>query len=119
APPDERGGNRHGRPNTTAPHLDSTISIDLGAVDGGPEWGTKSGSRRERRVPAVGSERRRSPERRNRGAGTIPAGARQAANLSGDEPTFRWRDLPPADADRLLKWVKIFKLVRSSSHISV
>src|SRR5580693_5052764 len=24
APPDERGGNRHGRPNTTAPHLDST-----------------------------------------------------------------------------------------------
>src|ERR1700726_4817906 len=25
APPDERGGNRHGRPNTTAPHPDSTI----------------------------------------------------------------------------------------------
>ena len=24
APPDERGGNRHGRPNTTAPHPDST-----------------------------------------------------------------------------------------------
>src|SRR5438309_8195211 len=23
APPDERGGNRHGRPNTTAPHPDS------------------------------------------------------------------------------------------------
>jgi signal transduction histidine kinase len=23
-PPDERGGNRHGRPNTTAPHPDST-----------------------------------------------------------------------------------------------
>jgi hypothetical protein len=26
APPDERGGNRHVRPNTTAPHLDSTMS---------------------------------------------------------------------------------------------
>jgi hypothetical protein len=26
APPDERGGNRHGRPNTTAPHPDSTRS---------------------------------------------------------------------------------------------
>src|ERR1700692_1978129 len=26
APPDERGGNRHGRPNTTAPHPDSTDS---------------------------------------------------------------------------------------------
>src|ERR1700730_9823917 len=25
APPDERGGNRHGRPNTTAPHPDSTL----------------------------------------------------------------------------------------------
>jgi hypothetical protein len=24
APPDERGGNRHGRPKTTAPHPDST-----------------------------------------------------------------------------------------------
>src|ERR1700730_8647321 len=24
APPDERGGNRHGRPNATAPHPDST-----------------------------------------------------------------------------------------------
>src|SRR6516162_3745662 len=24
APPDERGGNRHGQPNTTAPHPDST-----------------------------------------------------------------------------------------------
>src|SRR4051812_38457881 len=31
APPDERGGNRHGRPNTTAPHPASTNSIDLGA----------------------------------------------------------------------------------------
>jgi hypothetical protein len=27
APPDERGGNRHGRPNTTAPHPDSTCII--------------------------------------------------------------------------------------------
>src|SRR3984893_9509829 len=26
APPDERGGNRHGRPNTTAPHPDSTVT---------------------------------------------------------------------------------------------
>src|SRR5258708_5170275 len=26
APPDERGGNRHGRPNTTAPHPDSTMT---------------------------------------------------------------------------------------------
>src|ERR1700730_5530907 len=26
APPDERGGNRHGRPNATAPHPDSTHS---------------------------------------------------------------------------------------------
>src|SRR5580700_1913139 len=26
APPDERGGNRHGRPKTTAPHPDSTNS---------------------------------------------------------------------------------------------
>src|ERR1700681_4810809 len=29
APPDERGGNRHGRPNTTAPHPDSTTSSGL------------------------------------------------------------------------------------------
>src|SRR5215471_10289194 len=28
APPDERGGNRHGRPNTTAPHLDSTDTVE-------------------------------------------------------------------------------------------
>src|SRR5271168_35322 len=26
APPDERGGNRHARPNVTAPHFDSTHS---------------------------------------------------------------------------------------------
>src|SRR5271154_2786132 len=26
APPDERGGNRHARPNAAAPHLDSTES---------------------------------------------------------------------------------------------
>ena len=26
APPDERGGNRHGRPNATAPHPDSTLN---------------------------------------------------------------------------------------------
>jgi hypothetical protein len=26
APPDERGGNRHARPNVTAPHFDSTDS---------------------------------------------------------------------------------------------
>src|SRR5580693_5019494 len=29
APPDERGGNRHGRPKTTAPHPDSTESTQL------------------------------------------------------------------------------------------
>jgi len=29
APPDERGGNRHGRPNTTAPHPDSTLLRQL------------------------------------------------------------------------------------------
>src|SRR5260370_8003955 len=34
APPDERGGNRHGRPNTTAPHPDSTNSIVLSTVNG-------------------------------------------------------------------------------------
>jgi hypothetical protein len=31
APPDERGGNRYVRPKETAPHLDSTISDDLGS----------------------------------------------------------------------------------------
>ena len=31
APPDERGGNRQGRPNTTAPHPDSTLPFD-------PRW---------------------------------------------------------------------------------
>src|SRR3984893_18187390 len=30
APPDERGGNRHGRPNTTAPHPDSTSDNNSG-----------------------------------------------------------------------------------------
>src|SRR5467141_5254625 len=30
APPDERGGNSHVLPNATAPHLDSTISVDFG-----------------------------------------------------------------------------------------
>src|ERR1700751_5810041 len=30
-PPDERGGNRHGRPNTTAPHPDSTGTSSLRA----------------------------------------------------------------------------------------
>ena len=43
APPDERGGNRQGRPNTTAPHPDSTIVghpgqscalVDLTSSDG-------------------------------------------------------------------------------------
>jgi hypothetical protein len=29
APPDERGGNRYVLPNATAPHLDSTIRVDL------------------------------------------------------------------------------------------
>src|SRR3984893_13646977 len=33
APPDERGGNRHGRPNTTAPHPDST-----GNQPNKPDW---------------------------------------------------------------------------------
>jgi hypothetical protein len=28
APPDERGGNRHGRPKTTAPHPDSTDCVE-------------------------------------------------------------------------------------------
>ena len=28
APPDERGGNRQTRPNATAPHLDSTYSVE-------------------------------------------------------------------------------------------
>ena len=37
-------GNRYVRPTATAPHLDSTNSIDLSAVDGGQEWGIKSGS---------------------------------------------------------------------------
>src|SRR5271170_1188627 len=35
APPDERGGNRHARPNVTAPHFDSTDSGRL-AVDKPP-----------------------------------------------------------------------------------
>src|SRR4029077_6508157 len=34
APPDERGGNRHGRPNTTAPHPDSTKGGCRRQVDG-------------------------------------------------------------------------------------
>src|SRR6266487_6176826 len=29
APPDERGGNRYVQPTATAPHLDSTIRIDI------------------------------------------------------------------------------------------
>jgi hypothetical protein len=29
APPDERGGNRYVQPKATAPHLDSTIRVDL------------------------------------------------------------------------------------------
>src|SRR5258706_8403362 len=37
APPDERGGNRHGRPNTTAPHPDST-SI-FGTPSPSEPWG--------------------------------------------------------------------------------
>src|SRR5271169_1499003 len=28
APPDERGGNRHARPNVTAPHFDSTDFVE-------------------------------------------------------------------------------------------
>src|SRR5271154_2449234 len=28
APPDERDGNRHARPNATAPHLDSTDCVE-------------------------------------------------------------------------------------------
>src|SRR5271167_4444135 len=28
APPDERGGNRHAQPNVTAPHLDSTDTVE-------------------------------------------------------------------------------------------
>src|SRR4029077_3446724 len=32
APPDERGGNRHGRPKTTAPHPDSTLNHRLEEV---------------------------------------------------------------------------------------
>src|SRR6202047_418894 len=31
APPDERGGNRHGRPKTTAPHPDSTNACRFAA----------------------------------------------------------------------------------------
>jgi hypothetical protein len=47
APPDERGGNRHGRPNTTAPHPDSTRPVP--AHRGGPcvneaPWSSSSGS---------------------------------------------------------------------------
>src|SRR5262245_21232514 len=30
APPDERGGNRHVRPTATAPHLDSTDTVEKG-----------------------------------------------------------------------------------------
>src|SRR4029077_18871911 len=37
APPDERGGNRHGRPNTTAPHPDSTCGRPLSGK--GKRWG--------------------------------------------------------------------------------
>ena len=34
APPDERGGNRHGRPNTTAPHPDSRCDLIVVLRDG-------------------------------------------------------------------------------------
>src|SRR5258707_13417722 len=34
APPDERGGNRYGRPTATAPHLDSTMDRDRGEPRG-------------------------------------------------------------------------------------
>src|SRR5690349_4952824 len=40
APPDERGGNRHGRPNTTAPHPDSTRV----SHPGGPKQWVERGS---------------------------------------------------------------------------
>src|SRR5712671_2708743 len=43
APPDERGGNRHGRPNTTAPHPDST----------GSSAATYLGERPERRILVI------------------------------------------------------------------
>src|SRR5271170_7307832 len=38
APPDERGGNRHARPNVTAPHFDSTDSCRTGARPSGGKW---------------------------------------------------------------------------------
>ena len=56
APPDERGGNRYVLPNATAPHLDSTDSVEkvcnrcrpnffglTGAISKqGPHWGRRS-----------------------------------------------------------------------------
>ena len=43
APPDERGGNRHGRPNTTAPHPDSTKTGCCGWTGASGRCGVESG----------------------------------------------------------------------------
>jgi hypothetical protein len=42
APPDERGGNRYVLPTATAPHLDSTNSVDFGLSDEGPLYPASS-----------------------------------------------------------------------------
>ena len=65
APPDERGGNRHGRPNTTAPHPDSRID-SLSAGIPSPCCSAKG-----RRLPSVENCRRRGPLHPHSGLITI------------------------------------------------
>src|SRR5271166_5088766 len=61
APPDERGGNRHARPNVTAPHSYSTVSGSSAQIEVIPSIGWRTGQSATQKRPSVRAKRVANP----------------------------------------------------------